>query len=235
MADQRSKVTLRPRSKLERVLDLLDPHLSHPPPPQTTLARELVVHYLVLGEAPAPRAASRVREVLGAEPTLDATILRKMDRTVVAELCPEARVDEVTGWIASAAKVAHETRLSHLFEHNVEAARRILGGLPGLTLAAADFLLLGCGMRRTVAPTQPAMRVAVRLGYPGTEYEAVARALDAEIPENDVSAVPWRAHHLLKQHGVMVCVRERPHCTGCRLEQACTYGGEGVDPAQRLS
>lgn len=232
MSDQRSKVTLRPRSKLERVLDLLDPHLSHPPPPRTTLARELVVHYLVAGDAPLQKAAARVRESLGVEPSLDG--LRKVDRELVAELCSDARVEEVVSWIGKAAKQAQETRLGTLLEQDLDAARRVLASLPQLSLPVADQLLLACSVRRTVAPTPAAIRVAVRLGYPGAEYEAVARALDAEVPESDVSAVAWRAHHLLKQHGVMVCVRERPHCSACRIASACAYGGEGTDPAARL-
>ena len=85
-----------------------------------------------------------------------------------------------------------------------------------------------------VAPTIDAARVALRLGYPGNEVAAVARALDAEVPEGDVTGVAYRAHNHLHLHGTTVCHREHPGCGSCRLRAACAYHGEGPDPALRL-
>lgn len=86
----------------------------------------------------------------------------------------------------------------------------------------------------SVAPTPEAARVAVRLGYPGNDIRAVGRALDAEVPEGDASQVALRAHHQLHAHGAKVCLRLSPLCGSCRLNAACAYRGEGVDPADRL-
>ena len=141
MADSRSKVTLRPRSKLERLLALLD------------VTARATPHRLDLSEINAP-----------IEPA-----------------------------ITSPAKPAS-----------------------------------------SVAPTPEAARVAVRLGYPGNDIRAVARALDAEVPEGDSTQVALRAHRLLDAHGKNVCTRESPSCGACRLSAACSYKGVGVDPALRL-
>jgi hypothetical protein len=85
-----------------------------------------------------------------------------------------------------------------------------------------------------VAPSADAARVAVRLGYPGNEVAAVARALDAEVPEGDATAVAFRAHRELHLHGISICLRTAPGCDACRLRASCSYHGEGPDPAQRL-
>lgn len=102
------------------------------------------------------------------------------------------------------------------------------------TPPSAEYLAVTARSHSAVAPTLDAARVALRLGYPGNEVAALARALDAEVPEGDVVGVAYRAHHHLHLHGTTVCVREQPACGSCRLRAACAYRGEGVDPALRL-
>jgi endonuclease III len=79
------------------------------------------------------------------------------------------------------------------------------------------------------------MRVAVRVGYPGSTYGAVARALDLELPYAGDVASAWRAHQLLDQHGRGVCTAARPSCAGCPIRDGCSFAGEGTDPATRLA
>jgi hypothetical protein len=86
-----------------------------------------------------------------------------------------------------------------------------------------------------VAPTPGALRVATRLGYPGNEPASIARALDAEVPEGDVTSVAWRAHWSLHVLSEEVCHREMPKCSSCPARSACDFQGVGADPARRLS
>ncbi len=102
------------------------------------------------------------------------------------------------------------------------------------TSPSAEYLAQSGRTQSAVAPTSDGVRVAARLGYPGNELAAIARALDAEVPEGDVTGVAWRAHRQLHLHGISVCLREAPGCPTCRLRAACSYRGEGVDPALRL-
>jgi hypothetical protein len=88
-------------------------------------------------------------------------------------------------------------------------------------------------MGDTVAPTLDALRLAVRLGYPGESADAVARALDAELPLGSTD-LAWRARHLLDAHARATCSNPTPKCDGCTLVDACDYRGVGADPALRL-
>lgn len=99
---------------------------------------------------------------------------------------------------------------------------------------SAEYTATSARTHSAVAPSPSAQRVALRLGYPGNEPASIARALDAEVPEGDFTAVAWRAHHLLHVLGEEICVREKPRCAQCAAISACDYKGEGPDPAKRL-
>jgi len=122
--------------------------------------------------------------------------------------------------------------LRRLCEGELGEARRLLSSLPGIGAWRADFLLLSSASHAVVAPTQLGLHVAARLGYPGSSYEAVARALDAELPPDAID-IAWKAHHLLELHGRTLCERP-PRCAACPVQKACAHGGDGVDPAARL-
>ncbi len=175
MADSQSKVTRRPRSRLERLVSALD--------------------------AVTPRALVRdPLEVVRRGSARD-EILRLLDpKTVVSP---------------------HELR-----------AR--LGALGISDRALVDELLLRAGKADSVAPTSHAMRVVVRLGYPGDTYDSVARALDAELPGSNAGRLALRAHDLLDAHGRAICLAVGPVCKQCRIAERCDYHGEGPDPATRL-
>src|SRR5947209_416187 len=80
---------------------------------------------------------------------------------------------------------------------------------------SAEYLSMSMRVRSAVAPTTGAMRVALRLGYPGNEPASIARALDAEVPEGDVTSVAWRAHYCLRVLSETVCIFEQPNCAQC--------------------
>ena len=86
----------------------------------------------------------------------------------------------------------------------------------------------------SLAPDEGALRVAVRVGYPGSTLEAVTRALDAEIPEGHASVFAPRARRTLSRHASDVCVL-LPRCASCVIRPACDFHGEGADPERRLA
>jgi hypothetical protein len=101
--------------------------------------------------------------------------------------------------------------------------------------ASGEILLSAPSGRapETVAATGDALRLAVRLGYPGETADAVSRALDAELPVGSAD-LSWRARHLLDNHARATCFEMSPTCERCVLVDACAYRGVGVDPALRL-
>ncbi|MBL9021119.1 MAG: hypothetical protein JNL21_02915 [Myxococcales bacterium] len=233
MADLYSKVTLRPRSKLERLVDLLEPSCDVPGRPKNGLCTQLALYFLLWGEAPPHAAAEAVKTLRTPDGQLDPAELGGGARALVESLCSAARVDEVAGALQAVARLAAEG-LETVARRDPEEARRRLASLPRLPADQADFLLLASGCVSTVAPSPAALRVVSRVGYPGTSYAALARAIDAELPEGDPHEVAWRAHHVLKQHGLRTC-KESPACSTCRAEPACSYAGKGDDPFVRVS
>lgn len=176
MTDFQSKVTRRPRSRLERLVSALDagtPRESFETEPLEAISQV--------------EARQEVLRLLDAKPPLPCDVLR-------------ARLEALG--IADRALV--------------------------------DQLLLRAGKAGTVAPTSNALRVVVRLGYPGDTYESVARALDAELPGSDTQGIALRAHNLLDAHGRVICLPVRPTCTQCCVAERCDYRGEGLDPSARL-
>lgn len=229
----RSKVTLRPRSKLERVLELAGGHFATPTQPKNGILAQLALYYLLIAETPPTVAAELVKSLTGEGGRLEGRRLYELDRNALEDRCPAARLDETLDALRRVGRLSLESNLESISKSDLDEARRLLVGLPRLHPQAIDLLLLSAGAQALVAPTQSAMRVAARLGYPGADYAAVARSLDAEVPEVDVLGVAWRAHHALKQLGSTICEKDRPLCASCPVIRACVYRGEGADPASR--
>ena len=177
MTDFQSKVTRRPRSRLERLVSAL--------------------------EAATPRA-----KLIASDP-LDAL------SDVQAKLEAVRLLDSKPALPA-------------------EVLRARLESLGIRDRALIDQVLLRAGKGDTVAPTENALRVVVRLGYPGDTYESVARALDAELPGSDTRGIATRAHDLLDVHGRAICLPVGPACKQCCVAERCEYRGEGADPSARL-
>ena len=237
MDDAQSKVTLRPRSKLERILDALDEEYKVPPRPQLDLVSQIALFHLVSCGADGNAALGAVTPLCSATGAVDPERLAKTPRDLVASVCPESHVDATLLALRSLgeAAVASPQGLDARCRRDLGEARRLLRSLPGVAEQSTDLLLLQAGIHAVVAPTGPGVHVAARLGYPGASYASFARALDEELPEHANSiAVAWRAHHLLDQHGKGICART-PQCTRCPIRDACAYRGEGEDPVARLS
>lgn len=239
MADLYSKVTLRPRSKLERVLELLQPTYATPKRSDSSVVTQIALFYLIAAEV-TPADASKIVKTLHAQPTrgthpaLDGAALAQLEASALAESCPERTRADATAWLRALGHAAIEG-LEEACQSSVDEARKRVATLPRMTPETVDLILLSSGAASTVAPSAGARRVACRLGYPGSTYAALSRALDAEVPEGDATEVAWRAHHLLAQHGRDICLSAEPRCDRCALLSSCSYRGQGTDPASRLS
>jgi endonuclease III len=233
--EARSKVTLRPRSRLERIVESLASAYGTPPRPDLDVLTQLTLLHLVGWGADAKRALVALAPLCGRSGAVDADKLAQTPRELVASICEAAAVDDALSALHAAGALA--LRLPEGIDARCRAdlagARALLSGLPGLGEPRVDLVLLHAGAHGVVAPSPFAMQAAVRLGYPGSTYAAVARALDVELPNGDVD-LAWRAHHVLDQHGRSLCGRP-PACARCPVRDGCAHGGEGDDPAARLA
>jgi endonuclease III len=235
--EARSKVTLRPRSRLERVLERLEDLYGVPPQPRIDALTELTLLYLVGGGADGKRALSVLAPLCNQRGAVDADKLAEAPHELVAQVCVEASADEVLAALRAVGAVAQ--RLAEGFDascrRGLAEARALLASLPRLSEHHADVLLLYSGAHALVAPSHLALHVAARLGYPGSSYAAIARALDVEVPSSDALGFAWRAHHLLDQHGKHLCTRRAPACASCPVRQSCAVPDGGDDPAERVA
>jgi len=224
VADLQSKVTRRPRSKLERVLELLQPTCPVPERPKEGIVGAVVRSYLM-------EAGAKSMAVI---PELDSDVRagRVQPAVLEASLDAAALPNAVLG-LKALAKLAVDG-LEKLCKNDVEEAKRRLATLPRFDRERVDWVLLASRHDDTVAPSAGALRVAARLGYPGSNYAAVSRALEAEIPEGDSNDVAWRAHHVLEAHAARTCHRVAPACERCAVKTSCSYRGVDADPARRL-
>lgn len=198
MGDQFSQVTRRPRSKLERLLEIWEEKLTLPQRVHPNVATDLL--RAALEAAGAPEGAELAQRLLAIPGNHDPEALR----------------------------AALASELGELVEH--EALRQCLA----LFAHAPREVLQRSGALGTVGPTPAACRVAARLGYPGSSFATLTRALDAELPEGDPTGIAWRVHHALTLHGRSVCSTEAPQCGACIVAASCHYRGHGEDPAKRL-
>lgn len=232
MSDVRSKVTRRPRSKLERLLDVLGAAHAAPVRPPVDLGVQVALSCLVAAHASPGDARDRVRAWSSSGGDVDPDRLVAITEADVTGVCPPENVAAAAAALRAVGHLVADGALDETWD--AEDTRRALLGVPGMTPPVADYLLLAAGRLATVAPTVPAMRVVVRVGYPGSTYGAVARALDLELPNAGDVKSAWRAHQLLDHHGRLVCT-QRPACSACPLRDGCSFAGEGVDPALRLA
>jgi hypothetical protein len=234
VSDAESKVTLRPRSKLERILDGLEDSYGVPARPNLDLVTQLSLLLLVAGGADG-RGALAALKPLCSKGAVEAALLAELSREMVATVCAPERVDETVTALRALGEAARaDPPLEARCRGDAAEARRALRAL-GIPEQRADLMLLQSGLHPLTAPSGNAVTVAVRVGYPGTSYASFARVLDEELPEQYAIAVAWRAHHLLDHHGKALCTAKAPQCPRCPVRDACAWHGEGPDPAGRLS
>jgi hypothetical protein len=234
VADLYSKVTLRPRSKLERVIELLSQRTPVPKRPEPGVVVQLVLYYLVAAEVTPTDASAYVKLLRGEGSRIDPVRLSELEGASLEAICPPRMLVDLVAALRATGHAAREG-LEDACVRDADEGKRRLAALPRMNAEAVDLILLSGGAVATVAPSVPARRVASRLGYPGTNYASLARALDAEIPEGDATDMAWRAHHLLARHGRDTCTLPKPACDRCAVRSSCSYQGEGPDPAGRLS
>lgn len=234
MVEARSKVTRRPRSRLERLLEPLGALYNAPTQPRVDVLTQLTIVYLMDAGADAKRALTALGALCDPTGAVDAQRLCRVGADAFAAFCAEDRLAELIDALHAAGKLA--SQLTHGLDarcrEDLAEARAILRTLPRLAEPRVDLLLLYTRAHAIVAPTPFAMRAASRLGYPGATYAAIARALDLELSPGQVD-IAWRAHHLLDQHGRTLCSREAPSCGRCPVRAGCSYE-PGADPAARL-
>jgi len=233
LGDARSKVTRRPRSKLERVLDALGARAAVVRRPEVDLGVQLALACLVSAQVSAGDARDLVRRLCDADGHVEPAQLALVSDAELAGVCPPERARSVVEALHAVGHLVADGATGDTWDP--EDTRRAISGVPGMIPSRADYLLLSAGRLATVAPSTSVMRVAVRVGYPGSTYGAVARALDLELPYAGDIASAWRAHQLLDQHGRTVCTALRPACGSCPIREGCGFVGEGDDPAARLA
>jgi hypothetical protein len=235
VVDAQSKVTLRPRSKLERLLEPLSNAYTIPERPDVDVLSQLTLLYLVGSGGDRKAALAAMSPLCAKNGRVDPEKLARTTREIVAAVCPEPYVDDAHQALRAAGEAASGAPdLDARCRGDLSDARRLLRSLPLITEQRADLLLLYSGAHAVVAPSPQGIHVAARLGYPGAAYASFARALDAELPDLDGVEVAWRAHHLLDQHGKGICAQKAPQCARCPIRDACAFKGEGEDPADRL-
>jgi hypothetical protein len=234
--DAESKVTLRPRSKLERLLESLSDVYKVPARPALDVLTQVVLLYLVGGGVEPRAAIAAIAPLCGKSGGVDPDKLAQTPRELVEAICAEPKVDETLEALRAAGEAGiGGASLDARCGTDLAEGRRLLRALPRITEQGADLLLLQAGIHAVVAPTGPGVHVAARLGYPGAGYGSYARALDAELPDLDGVPVAWRAHHLLDLHGRGLCARSQPQCERCPVHDGCQFHGEGEDPAAKLA
>jgi len=232
--DTQSKVTLRPRSKLERLVEVLSGSHAVPGRPGLGLLTQLAILQLVGAGADARGALAAIGPLCDDEGGVDAAKLASTPRELVAAICDGALVDETLASLRVAGTVAREGNLDDRCRPDLDLARKLLRTLPSVTEQRADLLLLYAAVQAVVAPTAFGARVLARIGYPGVTYAALARAVDEELPGPSAYDFAWRAHHVLDQHGRTFCGPKTPECWRCPVQEACAFRGIGEDPAARL-
>jgi len=234
VSDAESKVTLRPRSKLERILDGLEDSYGVPARPNLDLVTQLSLLLLVSGGADG-RGALAALKPLCTKGAVEPPMLVELSREMVATVCLPERVDETVASLRALGAAAQaDPPLEARCRGDAGEARRALRSL-NIPEQRTDLMLLQSGLHPLTAPSGNAVTVAARVGYPGTSYASFARVLDEELPEQYAIAVAWRAHHLLDTHGKSLCTAKAPQCARCPIRDACAWHGEGPDPAGRLS
>ncbi len=200
--------------------------------PEVDLGVQLALACLVSSQASASDARDLVRRLCDDAGHVDPGRLVAVTDADIGAVCPAGVVASVVDALHAVGHLVADGALDDTWDP--EDTRRAISGVPGMVPSRADYLLLSAGRLATVAPSGHVMRVAVRVGYPGSTYGAVARALDLELPYAGDVASAWRAHRLLDQHGRTVCTAVQPSCVGCPIREGCGFAGEGPDPAERI-
>jgi endonuclease-3 len=119
-----------------------------------------------------------------------------------------------------------------ILRSDVEEARRILMGLPGVGAKTADVVLLTYFGKPTFPVDTHITRITRRLGVlDRNDYESIRRFWMKVFDPKDY----LEGHLLLITHGRRTCRARNPLCNKCVIRKYCRYGrerlsGEGNSP-----
>ncbi len=109
-------------------------------------------------------------------------------------------------------------------ELDVNGARELLKGLPGVGDKTADVILLMYFRRPAFPVDTHIMRISIRLGITRKpDYHGVSKFWLNNTSSNNLLPL----HLLLITHGRSVCKARKPRCSSCPLIRLCRFG-EGV-------
>lgn len=219
------------KSRLAKILDVLEKRYGKPKPPHPTDPYEMLV-YVICGypasdaacikgyEALRKEVGLTPDELLGAPEAKLAAIMRLGG--IVPELRAQ-RLKEVAGLV------------KHVFGGNLRATmkkplpevRKALKQFPTIGDPGTDKIILFSGTAPIAAVPSNCAHVPTRLGF-GEEtknyaasYGSSQEAIRAELPPERASLL--RAYLLLKQHGQQTCKSNRPRCEECVVSADCLY------------
>src|SRR5690606_19766227 len=145
----RSKVTRRPRSKLERLLDVLGAVHATPLRPAVDLGVQLALSCLVAAGATPAAARDRVRAWCGPGGSVEPARLVALTADDVEGGVPAGAADAAAAALRAVGHLVGDGALDDAWD--AEDTRRALLGVPGVTPPVADYLLLAAGRLATVA------------------------------------------------------------------------------------
>ncbi len=170
----------------------------------------------------AMRAFSNLKKLLGSITPENA--LRAEEEVLRAAIAPaglQAKRVEVMKKLAVIFLERGNDLATKLRELDVEEARRILMGLPGIGSKTADVILLMYFGKPTFPVDTHINRVSKRLGIvePRARYEEIRRRFMELLGRDPV--VLRDMHLLLIQHGRETCKARSPLCAGCIVSDLC--------------
>jgi endonuclease-3 len=106
-------------------------------------------------------------------------------------------------------------------------AKKLLRKFPMIGEPGAEKILMMSGVLPVLALESNGLRVLLRLGFGedgknyAAAYRSVREAVSGELPKD--CGILTRAHHLLRQHGQTVCLRNGPVCHACAVSADCRF------------
>jgi endonuclease III len=223
------------KSRLAKILDLLERAYGKQKPSEPSDAYELVLHRLAgypQSDANCAKGFAALKHQIGLKPS---DILNASDaalREVLREggIVPEIRAQRLK---EVAARVQDEFGgdLRAVMKRPLAEARKVLKKFPTIADSGADKILLFTKTAPVYALPSNCLQVPLRLGY-GREsknwaasYRSAQDAVRAELPEDCDAQI--RAFLLLKRHAAETCKASKPRCDQCFVTDHCEYFQRG--------
>lgn len=221
----------RPKSRLAKILDLLEKRYGKLKPPHPTDPYEMLL-YTLCGYPASEAACDKAFPVLKREVGLDPDSILAAPEEKLAQvmrlggIVPEVRAQRLKE-VASLVKHEYGGNLRAAMKKPLPEVRKILKQFPTIGDPGADKILLFSDTAAIAAVPSNCIHVPLRLGI-GEEkknyaasYKSAQEALSAHLPAE--RAPRLRAYLLLKRHGQETCKNNRPRCEDCVVSAECLY------------